>query len=361
MRNKSNKKVGWLCTYTPEEIIHAAGFTPVRLLPGSGAFTEGSEDLLPPNICPYPRRILSTLRSGILQNMEGVVVANSCNAMLHLYNVLRTAGDFFVYLLDVPRKLNDQAVDYFTGELIRLADYLGGRGQPVTAETLASSLSLYRERAKYLQKLTDLQCYDLLLSAFPSGYHELAVEASGLSPEIFTAKLKRLVEKYSSGCRTQQDNRSLILFAGGLISDSLSRMLDGRRELIVYPENCSGMRYLLKKTPFVNPDRPATAGELYRAISRACLEKPPCPRIFNTSTREKYFRNLLDTMPVKGVIYHDLIFCDLCHYDYLLLQDLLAGTGIPLLKVKTELGEEDSGQLQTRVEAFLEIVSQEEQ
>jgi len=356
----ADRKVGWLCTYTPEEIIHAAGFTPVRLLPGNGNFTEKSEDLLPPNICPYPRRILSSLRSSVPENMEGVVVANSCNAMLHLYNVLRTTGDFFVYLLDVPRKVNEQAVDYFTGELIGLADYLGRRGKPVTAENLVSSLALYCERANYLQKLTDLQNYDLLLSAFPSGYHGLAAEASGLSPEIFTAKLKQLVEGSSNSCKGRKDDRPLLLFAGGLSSDSLSRMLDGRRDLILYPENCSGMRYLLKNPPAASPGRPAAAGELCRAISRACLEKPPCPRIFCTSAREKHFRNLLDTMPVKGAIYHDLIFCDLCHYDYLLLQDLLTRAGIPLLKVKTELGEEDSGQLQTRVEAFLEIVGQEE-
>jgi len=89
-QNSNHKlKVGWFCTYTPEEVIHAAGFMPYRLLPHHSEGAGSVEDALPGNICPYPRKILSNLRSGLYEDMAGIVVANSCNAMLHLYSILK--------------------------------------------------------------------------------------------------------------------------------------------------------------------------------------------------------------------------------------------------------------------------------
>jgi len=56
MAYESNKKrVGWICTYTPEELIYAAGFIPFRLLAGTENNEKEAEDLLPANICPFVR------------------------------------------------------------------------------------------------------------------------------------------------------------------------------------------------------------------------------------------------------------------------------------------------------------------
>ena len=50
--------VGYFCTYSPVEIIHAAGFTPVRIV-GAGDKVDLADALTPSFICPYLRKALN--------------------------------------------------------------------------------------------------------------------------------------------------------------------------------------------------------------------------------------------------------------------------------------------------------------
>ena len=45
------KKIGWFCTYAPEEIILSGGFDPLRLMGEKKLKT--SESYFPINFCPY--------------------------------------------------------------------------------------------------------------------------------------------------------------------------------------------------------------------------------------------------------------------------------------------------------------------
>ncbi len=359
-KKSPTKKVGWFCTYTPEELIYAAGFMPYRLLPEQKIGESSVEDVLPGNICPYPRKILSNLRSGIYEDMEGIVVANSCNAMIHLYNALKEESDLFIYLLDIPRRQDEQAINYFTRELELLAGYLGEKGQPVSEESLRHAVEIYRQKSK----LIELCSRHLGLAAnglFPAGLYGLALDAAGTDPEIFIHKMETIVEQNEkpdpeAGTGPQDGNQSALLLAGGLPPQGLVEMLSEQPGLQIYPENCAGIRYLHKFFQVHYSRENPSLETILNAIARNYLEKPPCPRVFNSQAREDYYRQLLDDLQVQAVIYHDLMFCDMCHYDYLMLKELLKEKDIPHLKVKTELGDEDLGQLKTRVEAFLEIL-----
>lgn len=360
-KGNTTKKVGWFCTYTPEEVIHAAGFTPHRLLPGPGSGNGPVEDALPGSICPYPRKILSNLRSSIYDELAGIVVANSCNAMIHLYNVLKEESGPFVYLLDVPRRQDQEAVNYYTRELELLADYLGKKGQPVNAENLTRSLNIYRRKKLLLDEYSRL--YGLgALNQDRAGLYGLAIEAANSEPEAFNKKLSGVLEgrqkkRGAPGAVQQGDNPSALLLAGGLPPQGLVELLSEQSGLLLYPENCAGIRYLQKPGPPALSGGDLSRKEILHIISGNYLAKLPCPRVFNHRAREDYYCRLLDELAVRAVIYHDLLFCDRCHYDYLLLKDLLKKRDIPHLKVKTELGQEDLGQLKTRVEAFLEILA----
>lgn len=49
--------VGWFCTYTPEEILMAAGFAP-RRIPGTFQGIKFADAFLQSNLCPYVRSCL---------------------------------------------------------------------------------------------------------------------------------------------------------------------------------------------------------------------------------------------------------------------------------------------------------------
>jgi benzoyl-CoA reductase/2-hydroxyglutaryl-CoA dehydratase subunit BcrC/BadD/HgdB len=59
---------------------------------------------------------------------------------------------------------------------------------------------------------------------------------------------------------------------------------------------------------------------------------------------------------VDGVIYYNIQFCTPYSMEAYKVEKTLLDKGIPCLKIETDYGMEDVGQLKTRIEAFLEMV-----
>ena len=68
---KDKSLIGWVCSYTPEEIIMAAGCQPFRLS-GSGEPVKQADAYLHANLCPYVRGVFDQALEGAYQ-LDGVV------------------------------------------------------------------------------------------------------------------------------------------------------------------------------------------------------------------------------------------------------------------------------------------------
>ena len=79
----------------------------------------------------------------------------------------------------------------------------------------------------------------------------------------------------------------------------------------------------------------------------ALLGQIPCLRMDAVGRREE----LLNHPGLKGLVYHTVKFCDFYSFEY---ENLRRRTALPLLKVETDFTPLSSGQLSTRLEAFLE-------
>lgn len=338
-------KVAWLCTYVPEEIIRAAGWEPFRPLPQAESRAR-ADRVLSPNLCPYVRGVAAAIEAGAYPDLRGVIAAVSCNAMLHLYSVLHERRDLFCYLLDLPRKPGPEAEEFFAAELARFADFLAAQGRPVSRESLQRAVAFQREREHLLNELHDRlpgRDFAALLWA--------ALENPASQPP---AALRELAASRRSGAPGSQKKRPGLLLTGAIPPQSLLKLLTEVAPCVIH-DHCLGLRYFAKAGP-PEPDADATREELLRYLARRYLGKPPCPRLFPETGRAAAHREILEKRPVLGVVFHELTFCDLSAYDGLLWEELCAAQGLPRLRVKTELGREDVGQLRTRVQAFLEML-----
>lgn len=59
---------------------------------------------------------------------------------------------------------------------------------------------------------------------------------------------------------------------------------------------------------------------------------------------------------MNGVIYHVLKGCHLYDLEERHINKILGEKGIPRIRIETDYSPEDKGQIQTRLEAFLEIL-----
>ena len=139
------KVLGYFCTYTPIEFIHAAGFVPVRIL-GGGISIERAASLTPAFICPYLRQALEKALRGEYDFLSGVIQGYTCDVACGLINIweLNIPGELY-HSVPLPYQDNPEARKYFRQVLGELGERLNGIGGRLTDEALAASLDLYGE------------------------------------------------------------------------------------------------------------------------------------------------------------------------------------------------------------------------
>ena len=118
--------MGYLCSYVPEEIVHAAGFTPLRVR-GNSAPLRHADAHLQSFTCALCRSSLDQALGGELEFLAGTVLAHTCDAMQALADLWRmnTDATHFVDTVMQPAHLGTPAArPYLVAELNRFRERL---------------------------------------------------------------------------------------------------------------------------------------------------------------------------------------------------------------------------------------------
>ncbi|WP_258359964.1 2-hydroxyacyl-CoA dehydratase family protein [Moorella sulfitireducens (nom. illeg.)] len=342
-----NNLMGWLCHYTPVEILTASGYTPYRLLGRKGNNPRAASYLLG-NLCPYVQSCLEAALRQELPPLAGVVITRSCNAMIHLANVWPRYGLKGTTLtLNVPRRLDEDAVIYFGLELRRLASELAGT--QLNEESLWAAITWWeKQRAAWREVFTSraaVQCHQSGREIMDA----LARWQRSLNPgegEEGTVIINGLA-RYPC---YQNDRRPRLLLAGSILPEELIAMVEECGGLSVFEDSCNGRRLLLAPAAGAEKDP-------YLYLARLYLGGPPCPRMVGEGEkRYRYWAEAVDRFHIQGVIYHVMKFCDAAMYDFLALKAFCEKRGLPLLRLDGDFSGGNRGQWQTRLEAFLEML-----
>ncbi len=122
------KVVGLFCCSVPEELIHAAGMLPVRLL-GEHEDTSEADVFFPVNVCPYPKACFDQALKGKYDYLDGMVVPNVCDMVRAMFGFWQTSSPLpFLYFLEVPQKISPESTEFFTVELRRFREALEAFG-----------------------------------------------------------------------------------------------------------------------------------------------------------------------------------------------------------------------------------------
>jgi benzoyl-CoA reductase/2-hydroxyglutaryl-CoA dehydratase subunit BcrC/BadD/HgdB len=126
--------------------------------------------------------------------------------------------------------------------------------------------------------------------------------------------------------------------------------------VIVADELCSGERLL--NDP-VGVDE-WTKDDMWKAVSERYLMASTCPCFTSKDGNEdriNWLSNKVREWKVQGVIYYVVRGCMLYAMEYTRVKRVLDKLNIPVYYLDTEYTREDVGQMKTRVEAFLEMLT----
>ncbi|MBI2877941.1 MAG: 2-hydroxyacyl-CoA dehydratase [Candidatus Tectomicrobia bacterium] len=345
-KERGKRVVGWLCLYVPEEILHAAGAFPVRIMGGARETPTANSYLYSTN-CSFVRNCLEQGLGGHYRALDGLVAFNTCDHIRRLFDVWkRYLGTPYAQILSLPYKLTPASLAYYQGELVRLKEGLEKAwGIQITDPALRESIGLYNRTRRLLQQL-----YALRQSDAPpiSGTEILQVVLAGMvmDREQYNRQLEALLGRLEGRGGEHRGKIRLLLMGSEMEDPGYVQLIEELGGIVVTDDLCNGTRYFEE---LVDP-----TGDPLEALARRYLNKAPCPRLRPSSQRVERLQQIARDWRVQGVIYESIKFCDLHSGVFPVIRDGFQEMGLPVLSLQREYTMASAGQMKTRVQAFYE-------
>jgi benzoyl-CoA reductase subunit C len=224
-------------------------------------------------------------------------------------------------------------------------------GIQITDESLYRSIGVYNESRSLLRRLYELRKLD---NPPITGTETMEIlnACFRMPKELFNEWLRNLLDRMDVSASASKIRARLMLVGSAITNPELIESIEDLGGLIVTDELCTGTRYW--SDPVVL-DKNSTPVE---AISRRYLNNFPCARMFPSDERFNRILDLTRDFRVDGVISQIIRYCVPYAHDLPLLTERLKANGIPTLALDVEYGTSGSGQIRTRVQAFLEMLEE---
>ena len=101
------------------------------------------------------------------------------------------------------------------------------------------------------------------------------------------------------------------------------------------------------------------SGDPLDVLARSYLRDKPPAAFMRGATRKRLDRvlDLVEDFDVHGVLWYQLLCCELYDEESFLFEKVLRERGVPMLVVESDYHNLDVGPMRTRLEAFVEVLS----
>ena len=347
---KDRIPIGFFCPYVPEELLHAAGALPFRLM-GTPIKMSHVQAHLPPNCCHLVKSSLESLLQGELDFLRGIIFSHTCDAMQGLADIWALQRRIpLQFNLMMPSHLDSElSRPYLKAEIERFKDFLESNVGKITPQSLKASIQLFNRIREKLQEIytrrpkwhTQISGRDFA-RIIRAGYLMDRARYLELLEEIWNA----LPEKGDDS-----GNLVPIFLAGNMThSDFYFSLIEEAGAIIVQDDLCSGTRFLRLMVP---EDTDPIEGLTNRYFTSFL-----CPTKYKGAhAHAETLVKEVQKSGAKGVIFLLYKYCEPHFFDYPDLKQALESKGIPTLLLEVEDPSYSVGQLKIRVQAFVEMLS----
>lgn len=352
------KVVGAFCTFVPEEIVVALDGILVGLCAGAEFATEEAEKLLPRNTCALIKGAFGFALARVcpyLSASDVVVGENTCDGKKKSYEIFKDLVPS-LYVMDLPQTKAAQGRALMRAEFARFAAYMEGlTGRTLTVDALKHGIAIVNAKRAAMHRLARLRAAD---PAPISGLDGLLMNQVFFydDPVRFTASIHALCDelegRVARGEGVAPKGTPRIVISGcpmAVPNWKLPAIVEAAGAVIVGEESCVGDR----GTQGLTADGGTTVDALLDALVDRYLGID-CAIFTPNPSRLDHVRIMARDLDAQGVIHYGLLFCAPYQIEAGPIERQLEQDGVPTLRIDTDYGQEDVGQLRTRVEAFVE-------
>ena len=358
LKDKGEHIIGTFCTYTPNEVMYAAGLHPVSLCGTSEEPIADAEKHLPKNLCPLIKSSYGfaiTDKCPYTYFSDLIVGETTCDGKKKMYELLGEIKN--VHIMQLPQIQNSIAsLNMWKSEIVRLKEALEEQFHvEITEEDLKRGIRLKNEERRVLRSLYEL---GKLQPPAISGYNmykilestQFTFDKEEQNNNIRTT-VEKIKEEYSKGARPVKADAKRILITGcpmGGVVDKIIKTIEDNGGVAVCFENCGGIK---EKMRLVDEDKNPIDAIAEKYLSIGCSVMTP------NKERLKLLEELMDEYKADGVIDIVLQACHTYSVETKTIKDLVSGKkGIPYMAIETDYSQSDIGQVKTRIAAFIEML-----
>lgn len=348
------KVMGCFCTYVPEEILCAADVLPVRIL-GSHEPHNVTEPHIFAMFCPFCRDCLAQGLLGRYDYLDGIMIAQSC---LHLRQAF-TSWDLhvptgFSYYLPMPHNVQnpERAVPFLRGELETFKKAVEDwTGRKISEADLDRGIEMVNANRRAMKAV-----YETRKHAPPpiNGLESMyMVVSSQFTDKREHTRIVQDCQKLLNGRKARNAGGTRVMLLGSENDDSaFIDMAESAGATVVIDDHCTGTRAFWEE---VEPEQ-----DRLLAIARRYVNRTPCPtKDWPQRRRIERILEFARDWNVAGAIVIQQKFCDPHELDIPATRKALEAAGVKTLFLELDVTV-PAGQFKVRVEAFLEMLSEED-
>ncbi|GMB00067.1 double-cubane-cluster-containing anaerobic reductase [Pelosinus sp. IPA-1] len=356
-KENGQKVVGMYCTYSPQELILAAGAYPISLCGTKQEPIAAAEKVLPQNMCPLIKSsygFAATDTCPFFNFSDLLVAETTCDGKKKMYELLARYKP--IHLLQLPQEqASPQSRELWFQEVQKLKERLEQELEvEITPDKLRAAIKLANRERRALRNFYDLNQHipapltglEILTVSHNRGFYPDKEKVATMLEELNAAVKAGLEQnKHKAGPR--------ILLTGvpvGLGSEKVIRLVEELGGTVVCQENCNGYKPVdMLVDEDENKDPLEAIAEKYLAIACSCMSPNP--------GRYELLGRLVKDFKVDGVLDLTWIGCHTYNVEsYSIKKYLDEQFSLPFIQVETDYSSSDTEQLRVRIEAFLEMI-----
>ena len=366
-KEKGKKVIGYTCLFAPTEMILAADAIPVRVNSGWFDTAKLGDRVVPVEVCPVIRSTIGAKMiefSPFLELSDVLISVLTCDGMTKLSEILSDSKT--IWDMNIPRvKDAPQSLHFWNQEIRHIKTQIEElTGNKITRKNLKAAIEETQRATRAFRRLQDLRKGPPVI---------MGRDAMLVNQAYLWDDKRRWTEKTEALCnelekRAQRKDwvcpldtpRVLVTGTPMFWPDNwkLPTLIEegNPRGIIVGDELCSGERIL--NDP-VGVDE-WNMDDMLNAIGDRYLMASTCPCFTSKDGNEdrvNWLVNKVKESNVQGVIYYVVRGCMLYAMEYTRIKKAFDKINIPVYYLDTDYTREDVGQMKTRVEAFLEMLT----
>lgn len=352
--------LAYTCYHIPEVLLNLDNCFSTRLR----APRTGSMDIatyyMSSYLCGFSKALVERGIEGGYNHLNALIGSESCSEMNRCYEHFELLNlvdndKFFVSIADIPFKIMPHTIKHYKRQLqTKLLDKLRDvYGVDISEQAMRKAVEEHNEVCRLI---TEIGEYRKEENPRITGYefHVICLVSYVCPKYLIIDKLRETAEELKTREPDEKKNyRAKIVVVGSEMDDpDFTKLMEESGALVVADRYCFG------SLPGREEIQLSDDGDVLEEIILHYMKTSECPRYMShdkVEGRKEYVRKLVNDYHAEGVIYEQLKFCEYWGYERALASHIITNDyGIPSVSVDRQYTANASGQLRTRVQAFVE-------